>query len=77
MILGSGCALWKDLNTPVRKTRKPRTVTKPKVYEPEILPDGTTAGLNSYEKRYMEGLNKNFKRRERLNAKKVFGISRD
>lgn len=75
ILLTGGCAIWKDLNTPVKKTKKTANTSKPKPYEPQTLPDGSTVGLNSYEKAYMDGLNKDFKRREQLNARKVFGVS--
>jgi len=76
IILLNGCAVWKDLNTPVRKSKKTIQASKPKPYEPQTLPDGSTVGLNSYEKAYIDGLNKDFKRREQLNARKVFGTSK-
>ena len=72
----NGCAVWKDLNTPVRKTRKPEQVSKPKPYEPTTLPDGTTVGLNKYERAYIQGIDKDFERRKAQNAKKVFGTSK-
>jgi len=71
ILLVSGCAVWKDLNTPVRRTRRPKKVAKP--YEPKVLPDGSTVGLNKVEKKYMDDINSNFKTEERKNSKKVFG----
>ena len=76
MIFLNGCAVWKDLNTPVRKTRKPKKVSKPKPYEPTTLPDGTTVGLNSYERAYIQGIDKDFENRKARNARKVFGTSK-
>ena len=76
IIFLNGCAVWKDLNTPVRKTRKPEQVSKPKPYEPTTLPDGTTVGLNKYERAYIQGIDKDFERRKAQNAKKVFGTSK-
>lgn len=75
IIFAGGCAVWKDLNTPVRKTRRTRRTSKPKpkAYEPETLPDGSTVGLNKYEKAYMDGFDKDFKRQQEINSRKVFG----
>ena len=76
IIFLSGCAVWKDLNTPVRKTKKPKQVSKPKPYEPARFPDGSTVGLNNYERAYIQGIDKDFERRKALNARKVFGTSK-
>lgn len=77
ILLAGGCAVWKDLNTPVRKTRRSKRASKPKpkAYEPETLPDGSTVGLNKYEKAYMDSLDKDFKRQQEINSRKVFGRS--
>lgn len=78
IIFLNGCAVWKDLNTPVRKTRKTKNTkkaSKPKPYEPTTLPDGTTVGLNSYERAYIQGIDKDFENRKARNARKVFGTS--
>ncbi len=76
IIFLNGCAVWKDLNTPVRKTKKTKQVDKPKPYEPTTLPDGTTVGLNNYERAYIKGIDKDFERRKAQNAQKVFGTSK-
>ena len=72
----SGCAVWKDLNTPVRKkkTKEQQAISKAKAAEKKVLPDGTVVGLNSYEKRYIDGIDQNFKRQEKRNSRKVFGF---
>jgi len=72
MIFLNGCAVWKDLNTPIRKRKKAQQVKKER--EIETLPDGTTVGLNAYERKYIKSIDKDFKRREDLNSRKVFGI---
>lgn len=75
MILLNGCAVWKDLNTPVRKTRK-KQVKKPDPYKPTTLPDGTTTGLNEYERAYIKGIDKDFEHRKAMNSRKVFGTQK-
>jgi hypothetical protein len=78
IFLAGGCAVWKDLNTPIRKpkkAKKTKQLDKTKTKEPETFPDGSTVGLNNYEKAYLKGIDKNFKRREKQNYRKVFGIS--
>jgi hypothetical protein len=71
IILTGGCAVWKDLNTPIKKRKK--TQQRQKDREEEVLPDGSTIGLNSYERKYLNSIDKNFKRREQMNSRKVFG----
>ena len=75
IIFINGCAVWKDLNTPIKKRKKTQQVQKDREEEP--LPDGSTIGLNAYERKYLRSIDKNFKRREELNARKVFGIKRN
>jgi len=73
MFLLNGCALWKELNTPVKKTRKTKRVKNPDKDKPIVLPDGTTVGYNDYEKAYIKGFDKDFERQKAENSKKVFG----
>ena len=74
VFLVSGCAVWKDLNTPLKK-RKTTALGKPAAYKPETLPDGSTTGLNEYEKAYIDDIDKSFKRQQQINSRKVFGGS--
>lgn len=67
----SGCAFLEELRNP--KKQQSKTVQKPVSNEPEVLPDGTTSGLNDYEKEYINAIDQNFKRRQQLNSRKVFG----
>ena len=76
IIFLNGCAVWKDLNTPIRKRKRTKQASKPKPYEPTTLPDGTTVGLNSYERAYIQGIDKDFENRKARNARKVFGTSK-
>ena len=71
ILLVSGCAVWKDLNTPVRRTKKRKKIEKP--YEPKTLPDGSTLGLNKVEKQYMDDIDSSFNADKKKNSKKVFG----
>jgi hypothetical protein len=73
VFLASGCAVWKELNTPIRKRKKTKQLNKPA--EPETLPDGSTVGLNKYEMEYVNDIDKSFKRQEKQNYRKVFGGS--
>jgi hypothetical protein len=73
MIFLNGCALWKELNTPVRKTRKTKQVKNPTKPEPTTLPDGSTIGYNDYEKAYIKSIDRDFERQKAENSKKVFG----
>jgi hypothetical protein len=70
----SGCKLWDELNTPVRKSSKQqKTTPQETTYKPQVLPDGTTVGLNEYEMQYMKDIDKSFEVRQKENARKVFG----
>ena len=69
--MAGGCQLLDELRNP--KKKQPKTVRKPLPAEPEVLPDGTTYGLNPYEKEYIKDINQDFKRRQQLNSRKVFG----
>ena len=73
VFLVGGCAVWKDLNTPIRKRKKTPKLNKPA--EPETLPDGSTVGLNKYEMEYLKDIDKASKRRQQQNYRKVFGGS--
>ena len=75
IFIAGGCAVWKDLNTPIRKRKKTTQLRKPAAYEPETLPDGSTVGLNKYEMEYVKDIDKASKRRQQQNYRKVFGGS--
>ena len=75
IILSGGCKLWDELNTPVRKRKTQATPAKPKEYEPQVLPDGTTRGLNKYEMEYVKDIEGDFEKRRRQNYRKIFGGS--
>ena len=72
IFLTGGCAVWKDLNTPLKR-RKRKPPKKSASYEPETFPDGSTVGLNKYEKEYINDIEKASKRQEKQNYRKVFG----
>jgi hypothetical protein len=73
-MLCNGCKLWDELNTPVRKSKTAKK-PEPKPYEPTILPDGTTKGLNKYEMEYVKDIEGDFEKRRRQNYRKIFGGS--
>ena len=75
VFLVSGCAVWKDLNTPIKKRKKTKQLEKAKTEEPETFPDGSTVGLNNYERQYINDIDKASKRRQQQNYRKVFGGS--
>jgi len=74
VFLASGCAVWKDLNTPLKKRKKTQQINK--TAEPETFPDGSTVGLNKLERAYINDIDKDAKRRQQQNYRKVFGGSR-
>ncbi|MDD5598696.1 MAG: hypothetical protein PHV82_12185 [Victivallaceae bacterium] len=75
LICFSGCSFIQELRNPQKRPQKTaeKTVRKPVSNEPEVLPDGTTYGLNPYEKQYINDIDQDFKRRQQLNSRKVFG----
>ncbi|MCP3967015.1 MAG: hypothetical protein GY750_13970 [Lentisphaerae bacterium] len=52
----------------------PKKKTPAKVNDsPVTFPDGTTTGLNSYEKDYIKSINQDFEKQKEINKKRVFG----
>lgn len=60
----------------LKKPKKKKPVArKPVSEESATLPDGTVNGLNKYEMEYVKDIEKDFKRRQQINSRKVFGGS--
>ena len=71
VLLGCGCKLLDELNKP--KSKKIKRTRKTAASKARVLPDGSTVGLNEYEKEYLKAIDESFKRQRQRNAGKVFG----
>lgn len=85
ILINGGCKAL-DVFKPIDFKKKQQAEQKKRYEEREArkdpddgiyLPDGSATGLNPYEQRFINSIDKDFKRQERKRSRQVFGFGTD